>query len=440
MKNRALPVVLAFLFLPAVIVRAAAPMVAITSPDNGETDVSPEVTEIRIEFDQPMNPGGRSIVGGGDSFPKISGELKWTDSKTMVVPVALEPDHEYHFSINSDTFKGFTSAAGESAEWYPVSFTTRAAGTQPAKPDVTPEQNKAALVTLAKLIDEDYSYRDLRKIDWAGEIAARRAKFENVGSANEFARLTAHLLRLARDAHVSVRAGDVQIGTLANSALPNFNPQVLSQTVPGWSEHPKGLVTGQFDDGIGYILLSACSNDQADEFDSAMNDLKDTSGLIIDARFNGGGDEVAARRVAGWFVQQPAVYSRDRIRKDGVWTDPMDRVIEPRKDIQTYSKPVAVLIGPKVVSSAESFVLMMKFGVGAKLIGGTTGGSSGRPLPHDLGNGVSVFLPSWEDQLPDGNLLQGHGIEPDRLVRTTPRNFQDSDPVLAAGLEYLRKK
>jgi C-terminal processing protease CtpA/Prc len=101
-----------------------------------------------------------------------------------------------------------------------------------------------------------------------------------------------------------------------------------------------------------------------------------------------------------------------------------------------------VLIGPKIVSSAESFVLMMKHGAGekgAKLIGDTTRGSSGRPMPHQLGNGVTVYLPSWEDQLPDGTPLEGRGVRPDIIIKALPRDLGKSDAVLEAALKALRR-
>ncbi len=419
---------------------AAPPQVVISSPDNGEIDVAPDVKEIKIEFDQPMNPGGRSIVGGGDSFPKISGDPKWTDEKTFVIPVELEPNHAYHLSINSDTFRGFQNRGGDSAEWYPIDFKTRAEGSQPAKPDVTLEQNKAALKALTDAIDNDYAYRDRKKIDWAKEIAKRKEQFENAKSANEFARLTAHLLRLAEDAHVFVKAGDVTIGTRANSSSPNFNFAVLQQRVPKWTEGAGGIITGKFEDGIGYILFSDCSREQADAFDKALDELKDTKALIIDARMNGGGDEDAAQRVAGRFVEKPAVYSKDRIRENGKWTAPLDRTVEVRKDAGRYAKPVAVLIGPKIASSAESFVAMMKYGAKAKLIGEPTKGSSGRPMPHDLGNAVTVYLSSWEDQLPDGTPIEGRGIKPDILIKVKPVDLQRRDAVLETALMFHRSQ
>ena len=419
---------------------AAPPKVVITSPDNGEIDVDPAVTEIRVEYDQPMSPNGMSVLGGGPTFPQISGKIAWANPKTLVIPVTLKPDQQYQMNFNSDTYRNFQNARGEPAEWYPLRFKTRSAGAPPAEPDVTAQQNKDALAELKRAIDEEYAYRDRKKIDWAEEIEKRRAKFEAAKSANEFARLTVHLLRLAEDAHVTVEAGDVHLGTRANSMPPNLHFPTLQKAVPGWKEHPSGIVSGRFDDGVGYILFSDCSKQQADGFDAALDELKDAKALILDARPNGGGDEIAARRVAGRFIEKPAVYSKNRLRGGGNWKGPFERTVEPRKDAERYAKPVAVLIGPKVGSSAESFVLMMKHGAGAKLVGGVTKGSSGRPMPHQLGNGVTVYLSSWEDQLPDGTILEGRGVRPDTIIKTTLNDFDSSDAVLDAALKLLRRK
>ena len=88
--TRHVAVVLALLSFPAAFALAAAPKVVIATPDNGEIDVDPATTEIRIEFDQPMHPRGRSIVGGGPTFPKFNGDPTWqADQKTFVIPVTL---------------------------------------------------------------------------------------------------------------------------------------------------------------------------------------------------------------------------------------------------------------------------------------------------------------------------------------------------------------
>jgi C-terminal processing protease CtpA/Prc len=172
-----------------------------------------------------------------------------------------------------------------------------------------------------------------------------------------------------------------------------------------------------------------------------LSDFADAKRLVIDVRPNGGGDELAARDFAGCFVSKPAVYSKNDYRDDSKpdgFGPPLERVVEPKKGRPAFRGKVAVLMGPANVSSCESFLLMMRHGAGARLFGERSGGASGNPKPHDLGNGVTVLLPSWRDMLPDGTLLEGKGIEPDQTVKGSPADFARGDPVLDAALKWLR--
>jgi len=90
------------------------------------------------------------------------------------------------------------------------------------------------------------------------------------------------------------------------------------------------------------------------------------------------------------------------------------------------------------MSSCESFLLMMKRVPGDRLVGSRSYGSSGNPKPHDLGNGVLVHRPSWQDLMPDGKLLEGVGVEPDVAGPARPSDFVRGDPVLEAALRVLR--
>lgn len=436
--GQCLSAIAGFIALTSAAVRAAPPIVERTWPDHGEVDVDPQLREIRVKFDRPMHPGGRSVVGGGPAFPEIDGEMRWEDERTFVIPVRLKPGQWFELSINSDTFRNFQATNGESAEWYPIRFKTRAANAAPAEPDVTAEQNRAAVAALIKAIDDQYAYRDLAKVDWPAEVERQRPAMENARTANEFARHARHLLRLARDPHVSVKAAEVHLYTQPNSNPPNCNPQLVRKVVTGWTQHPGGLVSGRLGGGIGYLMFWECNKRQADDIDAALAALSDTYALIIDVRPNGGGDELAARDIAARFVEKPTVYSLNRNRSNGQWAGPFNRVVTP-VDAKRYTKPVVVLIGPKVMSSAESFVLMMKHGANATLVGERTLGSSGRPMPHELGNGVTVFLSSWEDLLPDGTVLEGRGVVPDVRVQALPRELQSRDPVLEAAIAHLKK-
>ena len=92
------------------------PRVIKAVPDNGDTDVDPALKEMRVEFDQDMMAGSYSICGGGETFPMGKTKPRWMNRRTLVIPLTLEPEREYHLGINCQSFRGFKNVDGESAE------------------------------------------------------------------------------------------------------------------------------------------------------------------------------------------------------------------------------------------------------------------------------------------------------------------------------------
>lgn len=437
-------VVLLLLVAPASAILADPPRVVKAVPDNGDSDVDPALKEIVIEFDQDMDPGGRSICGGGPSFPKFDGKPRWNSPRVLVIPVKLEPNRQYDLSINCPSAQNFTSTSGESAEIYPMTFKTSTASNKSKPAKLTPEQNKAALDMLRKAIDESYSYRDLRGVDWGKAFAEAEAGLLKSDSAAAFARCVGRLLAKAKDIHVSVLVGDAPVPVFRHNAKPNFDKDAASKAVPGFAQRNACVSTGKFDDGIGYILLPSWSLDCKEGLTAAfeaLGEFTDAKALIVDVRPNGGGSETLAQEFAGCFAEKSVVYSKHRNRdvsqSDG-FTAIRERVLEPNKARPHFKGKVAVLIGPTNMSSNESFILMMKQ-CGATLVGAKTYGSSGNPKPHELSNGVTVMLPSWQDMLPDGSPLEGKGVPPDVAVKAEAGDFKKGDPVIEAALKVLRK-
>ena len=159
--------------------------------------------------------------------------------------------------------------------------------------------------------------------------------------------------------------------------------------------------------------------------------------LILDLRPNGGGDEPAAQKIAGCFVEKPAVYARHVTRSDGQFSEPRDRVLAPNPAGPKFRGKVVVLTGPVTISSCESFVLMMKQAPGCITIGAKTAGSSGNPRSIDLGNGTAVAVPSWKALRLDGTCFEGEGIAPDIELQPGPKDFERQDPILAAAIKKL---
>lgn len=427
---------------------AAAPKVVRTNPANGDNNVDPSIKVILVEFDQDMEPSGFSWTGGPPTFPKTNGTPQWSTPRTCELLVILEPGKEYKFGVNGPSHKNFRNKAGEPAEPVEVTFRTRGADGKPMEEKkLTAEINQNAIDELRKKIDGNYSYRDLRKVDWAKQFADHKEKLLAATTSEQFAKEAAELLKPAGDIHIWIELANGQrIATTTRSVVPNISRDALLKELPGLTRPGDGLATGRFDDGIGYLNIATWETTtfkDATPIVDALRTLEGTKGLIIDVRTNSGGDELIAQFIAGCFVDSPMPYAKHSIRDpsqaDG-WQPLKTRNVKPSDLAPAYRKRVAVLMGKANMSSCEAFLLMMRQYGNCKLFGETSYGSSGNPQPYNLGNGVTVFLPSWKALTLDGTLIEGNGIKPDVVVPTKAEDFKDKDPVLDAALTWLRTK
>jgi len=426
---------------------AEPPKVTKANPDDGSKNVDPALKELRIEFDQPMSPDGWSVVGGGPTFPKFVGKGRWLDDRTLVWSWQLAPEHDYWLSINSDRFTNFRNPQGEPAVAYPIAFRTAPRAGSGQDPTSSAAElsgrNREALGHLRRAINDDYSYRDRRSVNWDDRFKLFAPKLESASSTKAFAETAAQLLAPAEDIHLWLEADGQVVPTYRRYSTGNVATASLPQRIPGWRQRSSIVFTGAFDDGIRYVCIRSWPANAADELEPAYDLLaeaaKEGKALIIDVRANGGGSEDLAARFAGCFVDRPVVYARHVHRSGGKFSEPINRTLQPNKARPQYRGRVAVLMGLGTVSSCESFVMMMKQVRGCTLIGERTAGSSGNPSPVDLGNGVSAFVPSWRSLRVDGTCLEGEGFAPDVEVRASPGDFRAGDPVLDAALKRLRE-
>jgi hypothetical protein len=336
---------------------------------------------------------------------------------------------------------------GEPAEITVITFKTGGANGAEQADDkaakLTEEQNLAAIEALRKAITENYSYNELKQVDWSAAFKERQSDLLNAGTAEEFAKAAGQVLAKAKDKHIWLEADGKHVASYVNPVTPNANLQKLATLVPEFKKLNGNVCTGKLAGGIGYIGINSWNSGQKDDFDAlyaALNEFQNAPGLVIDVRGNGGGSENLAQEFAGCFIDAPKLYSKNVYREGSEpngFGPVHERLVQPNKTRPQYRGKVAVLIGPVVMSSCESFVLMMKQMPGCVLVGEPTQGSSGNPKPHDLGNGVTVYLPSWKDLLPDGTCLEGVGIKPDILVKVRPSEITDKDPVIEAAKKAL---
>lgn len=429
------------------------PRVVEVIPGRGDLIDADAVTEFLVRFDRDMSPRGHSACGLQQDWLPDGAAPRWEDPRTWVLPVRLHPGRTYSWSVNCPSFRGFRSADGAEAEPYPVTFRTLARG-EPLPEPATPQTNRAAIDALRRAIADRYSHRDRLGLDWDALFAAYAERLEAAPTSSAFARLAADMLAAAEDIHLWLDVNGIPLGAHRSAVAPNINVSLLEKTVPGFTWPNRRVATGRFENGVGYLLIASWEDDaggraEADleaahaAIDRFINDH--APGLIIDVRLNSGGSEPLARSIASRFVAGRTVYARSLIRDPDDplghgWRGPFDRAVDPDPNRRPFTAPVAVLIGPACMSSNESFIQMLHASAAddrpRALVGARTRGSSGNPRPHDLGNGVRVHLPSWQDLQLDGTPIEGVGISPD-IEAPWPDPDPAHDPVIDAALRWL---
>jgi len=317
-----------------------------------------------------------------------------------------------------------------------------------AMPPAAPIDRETALKVFDEAwaaFDREYALFAIKpQVDWAALRERYRPAAEAATTSYQAAAAVADMLAHLEDLHAWVRVGGEYVPGYDRPRPLNASWPAIGRLLPNLVETKQDIAWARTDDGIGYINVYRLGYGKLPEFfDEVLEKLADTWGLVIDLRFNGGGDELLARRLAGRFLDRTRVYSLNQYRSGPKHTDlgpKLERACEPRGPWR-YEAPVVVLIGQRTMSSAESFALMLAQAPQVVTMGDRTAGSSANPRSVKLPARVVVNLPRWLDMDPDGRPLDSAGVQPDVRIAAPPDAFTDTnDPVLEAALEHLRRQ
>ncbi len=265
----------------------------------------------------------------------------------------------------------------------------------------------------------------------------------------------------------------------------------LSSRRPAYGEWPRTKTRRM--DAVGYLRIASMDDDAAflDGLDAAMASFRDTKGLVIDVRGNGGGSRDALRRLApyllpadgapvvgnvaavlleagapapddaladrglwradwqGWSKPQAAAIAAFAKSFSPSWKLPAGRfsqwhylVLDRADNAKAfpYTRPVIVLIDRGCFSATDVFAAALGALPNVRLVGEATSGGSGRARRFTLAkSGVRLQLSSMASFRPDGVLFEGNGVVPDVAVATQSTDLiGTTDTVLQRAIELLR--
>ncbi len=186
-------------------------------------------------------------------------------------------------------------------------------------------------------------------------------------------------------------------------------------------DFPPDFESKMLDNNIGYIAIHTFSNDAkiVEQFDGALETYKNARGLIIDVRYNGGGDTAIARPIMGRFLKERKPYAKMAKRKGAGLGEKWTEYVEPRGPF-TFEKPVVILCNHWSASMAEGFPMGMRAICGAKVIG-----------TRMMGLGAAVYSSKV------GKIDFQYSAEPVYDINDKPRNNFNPNIVLDDADDYV---
>lgn len=300
--------------------------------------------------------------------------------------------------------------------------------------------------TLWTRFDEQYPSFEYKRVDWKAQRAAYRARAQRVRSEVEFIALACDMLQPLRDLHVWFVDPWGQV-------VPTYKPQSVANFDGGrWRRALRGTGFVQRGDGIGeayvggfgylYIQHWDGASDIA-ALDLALTRMRESAGLIIDVRTNGGGTDSTALAFAARFTVHTFAASFAQVRNGPRYDDldpPEENTLAPRGAWQ-YVRPVVIIAGRAGFSATESFVAAMKTLPNVTVIGDTTGGASGYPKTFPLGNGWRFSVPQKIAFGPDRQPIEWRGVAPHITLPWAPSLYErDRDPLIDAAVGVLAER
>ena len=267
--------------------------------------------------------------------------------------------------------------------------------------------------------NEKYSYFLLKNIEWDRIKIEYSAKIYEEMTEDSLFNVLGDMLKELRDDHANLFSDfNTSFYGVEYEGQDNFDWRIIEDNYLFRDYYITGPFRHDFLENkqIGYVRLSSFSETiDEDNLNFILTRYKDTKGLIIDIRENGGGAIANVFTILSRFVETETLVNYSII-KEGArhheFSDYREVIVQPFGGIR-YGNPVAVLVDRGTYSSGSLLSLATKALPNIFLVGDTTGGGLGMPNGGQLPNGwtyrFSVTQSLTLDKKPDYE----NGVPPD---------------------------
>lgn len=289
---------------------------------------------------------------------------------------------------------------------------------------------------------EKYAYFDLKGVDWDQVRAEYSSKIYAGMSEDSLFNVLGGMLGELKDDHANLISNfNTSFYGIEYQSQDNFDWRVIVDHYITEDYY----ISGPFVHGyiankeIGYIRLSSFANTiNSENLDFIFDRYKNTKGIILDIRKNGGGAIANVFKILSRLVDSETLVYYSRI-KAGVendnFTNPSGAYVQPYDGIR-YTKGVMVLTDRGTYSSGSLLALATKALPNVSLVGDTTGGGLGMPNGGQLPNGWTYRFSITQTLTLDKNPDYENGVPPDVMAQFD-WNDLSKDEILEMAIDEL---
>lgn len=227
--------------------------------------------------------------------------------------------------------------------------------------------------------------------------------------------------------------------TVRSTGLAPRDVQVTRRAIPS-EAFPNVEAERLPDTNIGLLAIYTFNAENLDQhIREQLNRLTQAApleGLIIDVRNNGGGRVDLLLNTLAFFIDGGIIGSQSGRAFRSELTVPNGQTLPQLAEV-----PVVVLTTEETVSAAEMFAAGMQTLGRAQVIGTNTAGNTENLRSHNFSDGSRLWLAELTYRLPDGSLIEGQGVVPNREVDAAWWNYTPlQDPQIQAAITELQAR
>ena len=247
------------------------------------------------------------------------------------------------------------------------------------------------------------------------EARMERNEYAAVGTGQELAqKLTAYLQEVSKDKHLRVlcHAKKLPLPTKGDKPAPQDLERMRQRAMTANGGYRR---VERLPGNVGYLRVEGFMplHVAAEPAAAAMNFLARTDALLIDLRWNGGGDPQGVALLCSYFFDEKPVHLNSLYWRKGERTEEF-RTFQEVAGKRYLGKDVYLLTSHRTFSAAEEFAYDLQSQKRVTIVGETTGGGAHPGGMVPVGEHFLVFIPSGRAINPITKTnWEGTGVKPD---------------------------